>query len=64
MKLIVISRGFIILCFKTHCRKIGGVKISPDIEKKTLRAIRTKLIILNVNSKIKSLVILHLILNI
>ena len=52
------------LCFKTSCVKIGGIKISLVIEKKMLKALRTKLIILYVSEKIKALVILNLILNI
>lgn len=50
--------------FQTNCRKIGGVKISLDIKKKTLGAVKTKLIILNVNNKMKVFVIVNLILNI
>lgn len=52
------------LCFKTSCVKIGGIKISLVIEKKMLKALRTKLIILYVSEKIKALVILNLILSI
>ena len=57
------DRGCIALCFKTHCGEIVGVEMSLDIEKRMLKAIRTKLIILNVSNKIKALVILNLILS-
>ena len=58
------DRGRSALCFKTNCGRIGGFKISLVIEKKMLKPLRTKLIILNISNKIKALVILNLILNI
>lgn len=63
MKLTVIHRGLIILCFRTNCRKVSAVKISLDTEKRTLRIEGIKCT-LNVNNKIKAIVILDLILNI
>lgn len=64
LKLIVIQSGFIILCLKTNCRKIGVVKVSLDAGKRARRALKLKLTISSVNNKIKAIVILNLILNI